>query len=115
MDPRRGPAGLRIDEYKAAIGRLMFAWYRERGATLGSIERRLIESGVPTRTGKSSWSRSAIRGILKNPAYVGEAFGNCTHSGAGKKTEVAFDASHAQALPANGVSRRSVSPPWCPQ
>jgi site-specific DNA recombinase len=81
-DPERprDPAGLRIDEYEAAIVRQMFAWYLERGATLGSIARRLIESGVPTPTGKgSSWSRSTIRGILKNPAYVGEAYGNCTH------------------------------------
>ncbi len=57
----------------------MFAWHLQRGATLGSIARRLIEGGVPTPTGKSDWSRSTIRGILKNPAYVGEAYGNCTH------------------------------------
>jgi len=79
-DRPRDPAGLRIDEYEATIVRQMFAWYLERGATLGSIARRLIEGGVPTPTGKSSgWSRSTIRGILKNPAYVGEAYGNCTH------------------------------------
>jgi site-specific DNA recombinase len=75
----RDPAGLRIDHYEAAIVGQMFAWYLERGATLGSIARRLIEGGVPTPTGKSGWSRSTIRGILKNPAYVGEAYGNCTH------------------------------------
>src|SRR5215204_444399 len=75
----RDPAGLRIEEYEAVIVRQMFAWYLQRGATLGSIARRLIESGVPTPTGKSDWSRSTIRGILKNPAYVGEAYGNCTH------------------------------------
>ncbi|MDQ5828291.1 MAG: recombinase family protein, partial [Actinomycetota bacterium] len=71
--------GLRIDEYEAAIVGQMFAWYLQRGATLGSIARRFIEGGVPTPTGKSDWSRSTIRGILKNPAYVGEAYGNCTH------------------------------------
>jgi site-specific DNA recombinase len=116
-DHPRDPVGLRIDEYEAAIVRQMFAWYMERGATLGSIARRLIEDGVPTPTGKSSssWSRCTIRGILKNPAYVGEAYGNCTHSGAGKKTQVAFDASRAQASPANGVPRRSGSPSRCPQ
>ena len=75
----RDPAGLRIDEYEAAIVRQMFAWYLEQGATLGSIARRLIESGVPTPTGKSDWSRSTVRGILKNPSYVGEAYGNRTH------------------------------------
>jgi site-specific DNA recombinase len=85
-DHPRDPAGLRIDEYEAAIVGQMFAWYLERGATLGSIARRLIESGVPTPTGKSSsWSRSTIRGILKNPAYVGNAHGNCTHLVPAKK------------------------------
>jgi site-specific DNA recombinase len=78
-DHPRDPAGLRIDEYEAAIVGQMFAWYLERGATLGSVARRLIEGGVPTPTGKSDWSRSTIRGILNNPAYVGEAYGNCTH------------------------------------
>src|SRR5918995_2645215 len=57
-DHPRDPAGLRIDEYEAAIVRQMFTWYLERGATLGSIARRLIESSIPTPTGKSSsWSR----------------------------------------------------------
>ncbi len=80
-DPQhpRDPAGLRIDEYEAAIVRQMFAWYLEPGATLGSIARRLIERGILTPTGKSSWSRSTIRGILKNLAYAGNAHGNCTH------------------------------------
>jgi site-specific DNA recombinase len=31
----RDPAGLRIDEYEAAIVGQMFAWYLQRGATLG--------------------------------------------------------------------------------
>jgi site-specific DNA recombinase len=85
-DHPRDPAGLRIDEYEAAIVRQMFAWYLERGATLGSIARKLNESGIPTPTGKSSsWSRSTIRGILKNPAYVGNAHGNCTHLVPAKK------------------------------
>jgi site-specific DNA recombinase len=78
-DRPRDPAGLRIEGYEAAIMRQMFAWYLQRGATLGNIARRLIESAVPTPTSKSDWSRSTIRGILKNPAYIGEAYGNCTH------------------------------------
>jgi site-specific DNA recombinase len=46
---------------------------------LGSIARRLVAAGVLTPTGKISWSRSTIRGILKNPAYIGNAYGHCTH------------------------------------
>src|SRR5215207_2670594 len=75
----RDPAGLRVEEYEAAIVRQMFAWYLEQGATLGTIARRLTEGGVLTPTGKISWSRSTIRGILKNHAYVGNAYGHCTY------------------------------------
>src|SRR5215217_4798277 len=80
-DPERprDPAGLRVEGYEAAIVHQMFAWYLERGATLGSVARLLMEGGVLTPTGKDTWSRSTIRGILKNPAYVGNAYGHCTH------------------------------------
>jgi site-specific DNA recombinase len=80
-DPERprDPAGLRVEEYEAAIVRQMFAWYLEQGATLGTIARRLTQGGVLTPTGKISWSRSTIRGILKNHAYVGNAYGHCTY------------------------------------
>ncbi len=79
-DPERprDPAGLRVEEYEAAIVRQMFAWYLERGATLGSVARRLMEGGVLTPTGKGTWSRSTIRGILKNTTYIGNAYGHCT-------------------------------------
>jgi site-specific DNA recombinase len=80
-DPERprDPAGLRIETYEAAIVQQMFAWYLEQGATLGVIARRLMEAGVLIPTAKSTWSRSTIRGILKNPAYVGNAYGHCTY------------------------------------
>jgi site-specific DNA recombinase len=58
----RDPAGLRIDEYEAAIVGQMFAWYLQRGATLGSLARRLIESGVPTPTGKSDLGLTPVGG-----------------------------------------------------
>src|SRR5215204_4050295 len=80
-DPERprDPAGLHVEEYEAAIVRQMFARYLEQGATLGTIARRLTEGGVLTPTGKISWSRSTIRGILNNHAYVGNAYGHCTY------------------------------------
>ena len=80
-DPERprDPAGLRVEDYEAVIVQQMFAWYLEQGATLGAIVRLLMEAGVLTPTGKSTWSRSTIRGILKNPAYVGNAYGHCTY------------------------------------
>ena len=79
-DPERprDPAGLRIEDYEAAIVAQMFAWYLEQVATLGGVARRLVEAGVLTPTGKIFWSRSTIRGILKNSAYIGNAYGHCT-------------------------------------
>lgn len=55
-DPERprDPAGLRVEEYEAAIVRQMFAFYLEQGATLGGVARRLVEAGVLTPTGKTS-------------------------------------------------------------
>ena len=86
-DPERprDPAGLRVEEYEVAIVRQMFAWYLEQGATLGTIARRLTEEGVLTPTGKRSWSRSTIRGILKNHAYIGDAYGHCTYLAPAKR------------------------------
>jgi site-specific DNA recombinase len=80
-DPERprDPAGLRVEAYEATIVRQMFAWYLEQGATLGGVARRLVAAGALTPTGKISWSRSTIRGILNNHAYVGNAYGHCTH------------------------------------
>ena len=43
------------------------------------MARRLVAAGVLTPTGKRSWSRSTIRGILKNTAYIGNAYGHCTY------------------------------------
>ena len=88
-DPERprDPAGLRVDEYEAAIVRQMFGWYLEHGATLGTITRRLVEAGIRTPTGYSNWSRGTIRGLLKNPAYVGVAHGNTTHQVPAKSRE----------------------------
>lgn len=79
-DPERprDPAGLRVEEYEAAIVRQTFAWYLEHGATLGGIARRLTDGGILTPTGKSGRSRGTVRGILRNPAYVGVANGNTT-------------------------------------
>ena len=110
-DPERprNPMGLRIDEYKAAIVRQMFAWYLEQGATLGTIARRLIEGGVLTPTGKSIWSRSTIRGILKNPAYVGNAYGHCTYLAPAKTRR-----SPLEPVGAGLTSKRRPEEEWIP-
>jgi site-specific DNA recombinase len=79
-DPQRprDPTGLRVDPYAREVVKQIFAWYLEERMTLSSLATRLAEHGVATPTGKARWERSAIRGILCNPAYIGRAYGNRT-------------------------------------
>jgi site-specific DNA recombinase len=45
------------------------------------IAKWLRKRGVPTRSGQSKWLPSAIRGVLRNPAYKGQAaFGRRTYT-----------------------------------
>jgi site-specific DNA recombinase len=62
-----------VDEAQAAVVREVFAWYTVQGLSMGAIVRRLNESKVPTRFGKSLWERSKVWAMLRNPAYVGRA------------------------------------------
>jgi site-specific DNA recombinase len=56
----------------------MFACYLEPQATVHSIALRLTRVGILTPTGKPRWNVASVRGILKNPAYTGTAYGNRT-------------------------------------
>ena len=62
-----------IDEAEAAIVREVFRLYLEPGRSIAAIARELSKRGIPTRTGKATWDRSTIWGMLRNPAYRGEA------------------------------------------
>lgn len=51
--------------------RKIFHWADE-GATMYEICRRLEANGVPTKTGRTKWDRTTVRGILDNPFYKGD-------------------------------------------
>jgi site-specific DNA recombinase len=80
LDPEhpRDPACLHLDLAAAAVVQEMFAWYLEPGATVHSIALRLTRAGILTPMGKPRWNVASVRGILKNPAYTGTAYGNRT-------------------------------------
>ena len=69
-----------IDEAEAPVVREMFRRYAEDGESIGRIARWLAEQGVPTRTGKAGWNTATIWGILRNPAYSGQAAYGKTHA-----------------------------------
>ena len=67
---------MHLDEAEAAMVVQIFVWYLEPQTTLYSIAKRLNDLVLPTPSGKSRWNVSTIRGILKNPAYTGNAYTN---------------------------------------
>jgi site-specific DNA recombinase len=72
----RDPAGVKIDEYEAAIIRQIFAWYLQPGATLHSIAKKLREAAIASPRGRACWTTGSIRGVLTNLAYTGTAYAN---------------------------------------
>jgi site-specific DNA recombinase len=59
--------------HEAAIVTELFRRYVDDGVAIAELARWLTATGVPTRTGKSRWDRSAIWAMLRNPAYAGRA------------------------------------------
>ncbi len=62
-----------IDEAQAQVVREIFRRYAHESESVGAIARALSERGVPTRTGLTGWNQGTIWGMLRNPAYAGQA------------------------------------------
>src|SRR5215218_6262626 len=71
-----------IDEAQAQVVREIFDRYTQDGESIGQLARWLTEQQIPTRTAKANWDRSTVWGMLRNPAYRGQAaFGKTQSSG----------------------------------
>lgn len=68
-----GQALFEINEEEADVVRKVFLWIGRERASIGKVCRRLNTMSIMTRTGKKCWDRSVIWGMLKNPAYKGQA------------------------------------------
>ena len=73
-DRPRDPAGVRLEEAKAAVVAEIFAVYLEPGMSLFGVCRHLREMGVPAPRGGKAWSTATLRGILTNPVYTGKVY-----------------------------------------
>ncbi|MCA1697461.1 MAG: recombinase family protein, partial [Actinobacteria bacterium] len=62
-----------IDEAEADVVRRVFGRYTNDGLSIGALARSLSEQQITTRTGKQTWDRLTIWGMLRNPAYRGQA------------------------------------------
>src|SRR5216684_415079 len=74
-----GEARFDIILEEARVVRQIFEWVGRDRCTIGEVQRRLNQAKEQTRTGKTVWDRATIWGILKNPAYKGEAAFGKTH------------------------------------
>ncbi len=68
-----GQARYEVVLEQAQVVRQIFRWIGLERASIGEVCRRLQRDGVRTRTGKHTWDRSVVWGMLKNPAYKGQA------------------------------------------
>ena len=74
-----GQARYEVVPEHARVVEQIFTWVGLDRCPLAEVSRRLRNAGVRTRTGKAVWSRTALWGMLRNPAYKGEAtFGKPT-------------------------------------
>jgi site-specific DNA recombinase len=68
-----GEARYEIDAAEAEAVRLIFRWIGHDRLSIGEVCRRLRQAGYRTRSGKTTWDRATVWGMLKNPAYAGSA------------------------------------------
>jgi site-specific DNA recombinase len=62
-----------VIEAEAEVVREIYRLYTEEFISIEEITRRLNKRGIPSPRGKSSWERSSVWKILRNPAYKGMA------------------------------------------
>ena len=68
------PAHYEIDPQEAALVRLIFDLYANKGMKAPTIAKYLEAQGIPSRSSYSKWWESSIYAILKNETYTGTAY-----------------------------------------
>jgi site-specific DNA recombinase len=76
-----GQARYEIIPEQARVVRQIYKWIGQDRLSIGEVRRRLNLAKEVTRTGKTTWDRAAIWGMLKNPAYIGRAAFGKTQTG----------------------------------
>src|SRR5690606_12437924 len=61
---------LRVEPEEAKVVREIFRRYLDEGEGVRVIARHLNEAGIRTRRG-GAWSMVSVRGVLRNPVYIG--------------------------------------------
>jgi site-specific DNA recombinase len=77
-----GQARYEVCEEEAQVVRQVFVWVGRQRLSIGEVCRRLRDEGILTAKGKTWWDRTSVWGMLKNPAYKGQAAFGKTRVGA---------------------------------
>jgi site-specific DNA recombinase len=75
-----GQARYEIDPQQAQVIRRIFDWVGRERLSLNDVCRRLKSEAIASPRGKSWWDRTTVWGLLKNPAYRGQAAFGKTHA-----------------------------------
>jgi site-specific DNA recombinase len=67
------PARFEIVQEEASVVELIYSWVAHERCSIREACRRLQKHGIPTRSGRKAWEAATVRGILRNPAYYGQA------------------------------------------
>ena len=76
-----GQAEYQILVEEARVVQQVFEWVGQDRLSISEVCRRLDQQDIPTRTGKRTWDRTTVWGMLKNPAYQGKAAFGKTKAG----------------------------------
>ena len=76
-----GAAQYNVDLQQAAVVQQLFQWVGAERLSIGQACKRLKTAGICSPRGKDYWDRTTVWGILKNPAYKGQAAFGKTHMG----------------------------------
>ena len=75
-----GQARYEIAADEAHVVQQVFEWIGVHRLSIGAVCRRLNHAGERTGTGKTTWDRTVVWAMLKNPAYMGQAAFGKTHA-----------------------------------
>jgi site-specific DNA recombinase len=104
-----GSAAYQVVEDEARVVRQIFDWVGREGCSLREVVRRLEKLGVRTCRGRDRWEHSSIHGLLKNPAYRGQAAYGKTRPRERRRLRPRRGESELPRNPPHGRERRPVS------
>ena len=76
-----GAAQYNVHLQQAAVVQRIFQWVGADRLSIGQVCKQLKNEGISSPRGKDYWDRTTVWGILKNPAYKGQAAFGKTHMG----------------------------------